>query len=197
MDAAESLVLDHGFGGTTVDAVLERAGVTKGAFFHHFATKAELGLALVERYAERDAAHLDRHCQSAEQASDDPLEQLLHFVRLFEDEMRRAPVDSVPGCLFAAYCYQKQLFDETTLQVARQAMVRWRTRLSEMLSAAADANPPVADVDLEAVADMMLVVFEGAFVVARTRGETPLIAEQLAQYKTYLRLLFGGGGDTD
>ena len=36
------MILDHGFGSTTVDAVVGRAGITKGAFFHHFAAKTDL-----------------------------------------------------------------------------------------------------------------------------------------------------------
>ena len=46
------------------------------------------------------------------------------------------------------------------------------------------------DVDLEALADQLLVVFEGAFVVARTLGEPDVMAAQLRQYRTYLELLF-------
>ena len=54
LDAAEALILDHGFGATSVDAVVARAGITKGAFFHHFPSKAELGRALIERFAQAD-----------------------------------------------------------------------------------------------------------------------------------------------
>ena len=49
LDAAQGLVLERGFAGTSVDDVLSEAASTKGAFFHHFSSKAELGRALVER----------------------------------------------------------------------------------------------------------------------------------------------------
>ena len=38
----------HGFTGASLDKILARAGVTKGAFFHHFATKAQFGYAVVD-----------------------------------------------------------------------------------------------------------------------------------------------------
>ncbi len=78
MNAAELIILDKGFGGTTVSNVIEQAGVSKGAFFHHFSSKAELGEELVQRYADQDAEHLEQTLVKAEGLSDDPLQQLLH-----------------------------------------------------------------------------------------------------------------------
>lgn len=41
-------VYRHGFQGASVDDVLRRLAVTKGAFFHHFPSKLEFGYALVD-----------------------------------------------------------------------------------------------------------------------------------------------------
>lgn len=190
MDAAEHLIYDYGFSGTTVDAILERAGVTKGAFFHHFPTKADLGHALVERYAALDAAHLEEALEQAEGRSRDPLQQVLTCVRIFEEQMQTL-TEPYPGCLFASYCYQAELFDPKTLAVARRAMVRWRDRLGAKLREAAEQHPPRYPVDPESLADMMLVTFEGAFILSRSMEEPKLVARQLAHYRAYLALLFG------
>ena len=66
LDAAEGLVLERGLAGTSVDDVLSQAGSTKGAFFHHFSSKAALGRALVDRWAEGERDHLDRTMARAE-----------------------------------------------------------------------------------------------------------------------------------
>jgi TetR/AcrR family transcriptional regulator, transcriptional repressor for nem operon len=190
MDSAESLVLDHGFAGTSVDAVIAGAGVTKGAFFHHFASKAELGYALVERYAGRDAEHLESTLARAERLSRDPLQQVLIFVGLLEEEMESL-AEPFAGCLFASYCYQQRLFDEPTLQVVRAAMLRWRGRLAEKLAAAAATRSPAPGVDLESLADMLLTIFEGAFILSRTMAEPKLVARQLGHFRRYLELAFG------
>lgn len=51
LEAAERLILEGGVGQLSIDAVLGRAGLSKGAFFHHFESKDALLAALIERLA--------------------------------------------------------------------------------------------------------------------------------------------------
>src|SRR5687768_14488832 len=86
LDAAQALILDHRFGATTVDAVVTRAGITKGAFFHHFGSKSDLARALVERYAVLDKQHLEHQMERAAKLATDPLQQMLVLIALYEEE---------------------------------------------------------------------------------------------------------------
>ena len=189
MDAAEALILDRGFAATTVDEIIARAGMTKGTFFYHFDTKADLAHAVVERYAEMDRHHLEDGLRRAERESDDPLEQLLLFVRGFEEEAESL-TEPYPGCLFASYCYQNRLFDERTQQIVERSILRWRDRLTAKLRDAASRHPPREEVDLEALADALWAAFEGAFIMSKTLREPRAVARQLALYRGHLRLLF-------
>ncbi|MEJ7721594.1 MAG: TetR/AcrR family transcriptional regulator [Ilumatobacteraceae bacterium] len=45
LDAAERLVIENGFSATSVDSVIDESSSSKGAFFHHFATKEKLARA--------------------------------------------------------------------------------------------------------------------------------------------------------
>lgn len=189
MNEAQALILDNGFGATTVDAIIQKAGVSKGAFFHYFESKSELGYELVKRYAEADAQHLQKTLSKSEGLSKDPLQQLLIFVKLFEQEMD-ALVGPYPGCLFASYCYQSELFDENILKLIRESMLAWRKRVLEKLEVISEIYPPQEEVDLESLADMLLVIFEGAFVLSQSLQEIKIVARQLSHYHTYLSLLF-------
>lgn len=189
MDAAKSLILNNGFGGTTVDAVKEKAGVSKGAFFHHFSSKADLGHALVKRYAEADAEHLEETLEKAEGLSDDPLQQLLNFVKLFEQEMETLE-EPYPGCLYASYLMQADLFDDSIKELIRESMLTWRHRVEDKLEEIVEEHPLSQDVDLESLADMLLVIFEGAFILSQSLKEAKMVARQLSHYHSYLQLLF-------
>src|SRR5581483_11975057 len=128
MDAAQNLILAQGFAGTSVDAILERTGLTKGAFFHHFKSKHDLARALVERYAAADIELLERNMERAERLHRDPLQQVLIFLGLYEELAEQLP-DPTQGCLLASYLYEAQLFDDSVHEVIRVNVKQWRTRL--------------------------------------------------------------------
>ncbi len=188
LDAAEALILDQGFAATSVDKLIARAGVTKGAFFHHFASKGELGHALVERFAARDRAVLEQTMARAEQISRDPAQQVIVMVGLLREQFLGLTV--APGCLFASYCYESGLFDAHTHAVIRGNLRLWRERVSEKLRRAAERRPPRVAVELDSLADMLTGVVEGAFILSRMENAPQAVAEQLGHYRNYLELLF-------
>jgi TetR/AcrR family transcriptional regulator, transcriptional repressor for nem operon len=189
LDAAQRLVLERGFAGTSVDAVLAEASATKGAFFHHFPSKNDLGRALLERYAAADELMLEDFMAAAEAESDDPGEQLVAFVRRFEqaaDEL--APTQ--PGCLFVSFIYERQLATDGDRELIADSIRKWRDRLLEKLEAAAELHPPPIEVDLQSLADQAFTTFEGGFVLARAMDDHDHLRAQLAHLRHYLELLF-------
>lgn len=193
LDAAESLVMSNGFHATTVDAVLDAAGASKGAFFHHFSTKADLGYALVERYLQGDLAMLEEGMAAAESAATDPAEQIIAFVRGFEEAGDEIAGDE-PGCLFASFV--NELVPETmaTRSLVVESIEAWRGRMVEKLDAAATTRPTLRHVDLASLADHLFVTFEGAFVLARATGDTGHLRRQLAHLRHYFELLLDEAG---
>lgn len=189
LDAAQELVLERGFAGTSVDEVIAKAATTKGGFFHHFASKQELARALVERYVAADMDLLDDLFTRAERLSRDPLQQLLLFVGLQEEAADELASDD-PGCLYASFCYERNLVDEATRDLIADAVLAWRTRTRAKLDEVVALYPPRLPVDLDALADEGLTVFEGAYVLSRALGDPTLLKGQLRHFRTYLELLF-------
>jgi AcrR family transcriptional regulator len=73
LDAAVQLFARDGYDATSVNRIIEAVGVSKGAFYHHFAAKEDLVAALTERHARRTA-------EAAQSVLDDPT--LDSFARL-------------------------------------------------------------------------------------------------------------------
>lgn len=190
MDAAEGLILEQGFAASSIDGIIGRAGVTKGTFFYHFPSKADLGRALVDRWSRLDLGHLETKMAAAEAEHTDPRDQLLAFVDAFRAEAAEL-TEPYPGCLFASYCAEAGVFDADTLGVIENTYLRWRQRLGAKLAEVANAHPPRVQVSSDSLADMMTVVFEGAFIVSKTLKDPDTVADQLGHYRNYLALLFG------
>jgi TetR/AcrR family transcriptional regulator, transcriptional repressor for nem operon len=190
LDASLDLILDHGFGATTVDAVVSRAGITKGAFFHHFASKADLARALVDRYALLDREHFAERMARARKLASDPLQQLLLLIALYEEDFEALDAP-FPGCLFASYIYENKLFDEETIDVLRESTLMWRREMRGMLERVVAVHPPRIEVDLDSLADLFYTLTEGSFIMTKTLGDRTLLARHTRHLRNYLELLFG------
>lgn len=181
----QDLVIARGFSATTVDAVIEAAGISKGAFFHHFTSKNALGQSVLERYAAADAEILETFMTRAEAESDDPALQLITFVRMFEeasDEMF-----AQPGCLFVSFVYERMPDSREAHDVIRNNIELWRRRLGDKLREALKQRSQT-DLDPDSLADLMFTVFEGAFILARATNDPQHVRRQLGQYRRYLQL---------
>ncbi len=195
LDSAERLVLQRGFAATSVDEVVADSSSSKGAFFHHFASKNDLGRALVARYAAADIEHLETFMAAAEAESADPAEQIVAFVRLFEEAADEIVAEQ-PSCLYVSFIYDRQLAEDDTPGMIVEAIVAWRNMLRAKLQGAADLHPPGAQIDLEDLANHVFVTFEGAFILARSLRDPAQMRRQLAVLRGLLELLFAGPGRT-
>jgi len=189
MDAAQAMILNQGYGGTSVDQVINSVGLTKGAFFHHFNSKSDLAKALIQRYADEGIKVFADTLERSHKLSDDPLQQLLILVGLYI-EVFDGLAEPYAGCLMASYVYELQQFDDDVRPIINMEMFHWRKVLTAQIDRIKLRYPPREEVDSAALADMFLSTFEGAFVISKALGEPEVTAAQLTLYKTFLEALF-------
>ncbi|MBT3810340.1 MAG: TetR/AcrR family transcriptional regulator [Rhodospirillaceae bacterium] len=189
LDTAEALILDQGYSATSIDKLIAAVGVTKGAFFYHFENKAALAHTLVERYAQADLTLRDGFRARAEKLARDPLQQLLIFIGLYEELMEGFD-EPFPGCLFASYLYEANLFDDRTMQIIDDAYRDWRVTLGAMIDTVVETHTPNLPVNPDDLADMFTATIEGAFIMSKTLKEPKLVAAQIALYRDFVELLF-------
>ena len=188
--AAEPLILTRGFVGTSLDDILQATGLTKGAFFNHFkGGKAELARALVERYAHNDHQLFERFAAEADAETDDPLEATFKFLRLFEEFIERL-AEPLPGCVFAAYTYESQQFDPSIPAFIKESFRRWSALYEAKFAAVLARYTPARPVTARELAEMIMAIIEGGFIISRSYGDAGFIARQSRQFRQYLELLF-------
>src|SRR5688572_32720732 len=84
LDIAEQLAQTRGYNGFSYADIAARLGVTKASLHYHFASKAELGRALIARYHEVFGAALD----AIDLRPVQPPVKLQQYVELYDGVMR-------------------------------------------------------------------------------------------------------------
>ena len=189
LDTAQSLVLDHGFSAVSIDKLIESLDVTKGAFFHHFKNKNELAVQLIERYAQKDRDFFYDTLARGEKLGNDPLQQLLIMIGLWEEYFASLE-KPYPGCLLASYIYELQLFDDHTRKIIKNVFLTWRDELTKRFKIIAKKYRPEKSVDLPSLADQFIVLIEGAFILSKSLNDTQIVVNQIRHYKKYIESIF-------
>lgn len=190
LEATQELVLGKGFAGTSIDDILAATGLTKGTFFYHFGSKAELAMALVQRFWENDGGIIRGLMERAQTLSDDPLQQYLIFLKLLQESFEASSEGTI-GCLFATYIYEVQQFDPKVNTYVRQSLSEWQQIFEEVLGRVFENHQPAVEISKETLAETMLAVTEGAFVLAKSHNDFSVLARQVEQHRNYVKLLFG------
>jgi TetR/AcrR family transcriptional repressor of nem operon len=188
---AERLMTDQGYSATSVDQVIAEAGSSKGAFFHHFSSKTDLAVQLVQRYVAADLAHLEAGLAATAHITD-PAERVVAFLRYYEDGADELMAEQT-GCLYATVLAEREFTgSEINEQVAKATRV-WRDAVADLLRPALAANRH--GVDIEALADHLYTTFEGGFILCRTYEDRSAMRAQIRIYRQLIEVLlapFGG-----
>lgn len=91
LDAAAAGFAEQGYDGTSVAEICQRAGVSKGAFYHHFSSKQTLFLELLERWLDV----VDSQLEEMRTAETTVPEQLLAMTDMIR-QVFRAAEDQLP-----------------------------------------------------------------------------------------------------
>lgn len=189
LDTAQVLILERGFSGVSIDNVIERLGMSKGAFFHHFSNKNDLAYELIQRYADLNTGFFNACLAKSEKLSHDPLQQVLILIGLYEDLFDHLEAPH-PGCLLASYIHEQQMFDNRINEIIRRVFQGWREALVKKLDGVMEKYSPACDVDIPSLADEFIVILQGAFILSKSLKDPGIVAQQLHHYKQYVELIF-------
>ena len=93
LDAGLSMLLRHGYNDLGIQAVLKKTRMPKGSFYHHFASKEDFALQVVDRYMDEVHRGLEA---SLGDLSLPPLGRIRKFFETTRDKYRR---DGYLGCM--------------------------------------------------------------------------------------------------
>ena len=185
LECAFQEIYEHGYGGASIDRILSKTDLTKGALYHHFGSKAELAHAVIDevirgRVVDRWLAPL--------QDSDDPVTT---FIGTLQREMREMPQEQMEcGCplnnLTQELANAEGGFREDLLGL----FDLWRTGIAEALERGQTLGTVRADINPEATGTFIVSTIEGLAGTAKSTRNRPLVfavAAVLIQFLETLR----------
>jgi AcrR family transcriptional regulator len=189
LDLAQDSIVAKGFHATSIDELVDAAGITKSGFFYHFSDKQDLARQLLERWVAEDVGMWDVLEQRARELSDDPLQSFLIFIKLFAETMDDLP-GVHPGCLSAAITYQARYFDPEINRLNQEGVLTWRTRFKSWLDEIAEVYEPRVPIDMLALADHFAVLADGGIISSRIYDDKLLVGRQARMFHDLVRALF-------
>lgn len=185
LEAARSVIRTKGFAATTVDDLCADAGVTKGAFFHHFDSKEALGVAAAEFWAETTTEFFE---QAPYHAPDDPLERVLAYV-----DFRKSIIEGDLAeftCLVGTMTQEVYGSYPAIRDACAASIFGHAATLEPDIEAAMKARGIEADWAPAGLARHTQAVLQGAFILAKATGDREVAHESVDHLRRYIELLF-------
>ncbi len=190
LDAALTAIRTKGFTATTVDDLCAAAGVTKGAFFHHFDSKDALGVAAAQHWSKVTSGFF---ADAPYHRHDDPLERVLAYIAFRRDILQGELPEFT--CLVGTMAQEVHQTSRAITAACDASMSGHAATIEPYVAQAMEQrglDPAGSDTGWSA-ASLALhtqAVLQGAFILAKAKGG-PAIAEESADHLArYVRLLF-------
>lgn len=185
LDAALALIREKGYAATTVDELCARAGVAKGSFFHHFDDKEALGVAAARYWSEVTGAFFAAAPYHKHQA---PLDRVLGYI----DFRRQILAGTVPEFTCLAGMMVQEVYETNpAIRDACDASISGHAATLEADIAAAMAQHGIRGPwTARSLALHTQAVLQGAFILAKARGDAAIAADSVDHLRRYVELLF-------
>ncbi|BDG02973.1 TetR/AcrR family transcriptional regulator [Anaeromyxobacter oryzae] len=184
LQSAYRAVYEQGLSATSLDQVLARAGVTKGALYHHFAGKKELGCALV---GEVLAPLILAEWVEPLRTTNDPIGALQELLRR-QASLPREDVIRF-GCPLNNLAQEVSSLDEELRGRLEDVFARWVGALRDALARGQGAGTVRADLDPERAARFVVGAIEGAISLAKVGRDGAVLRGSLEELAAYLGTL--------
>ena len=183
--AALRVVRAKGYSATSIDDLCREAGVTKGAFFHHFASKSALAVAAAAHWSDTTGALFDG---APFHAHADPLDRVLGYIDFRMTLLTGDVADFT--CLVGTMV--QEVFDaDPEIRAACDASISDHARKLEADIAGAMGTCKIeAGWTAESLALHAQAVLQGAFILAKAKGGPEVAADSIAHLRRYVEFLF-------
>jgi TetR/AcrR family transcriptional regulator, transcriptional repressor for nem operon len=184
--AARHLMLAQGYPVTSVDDIIEAAGVSKGSFYHYFDSKEELALTAMHEFL-ADGAALMMDGPFREIA--DPRKRAIAFLKHVENVTMRLWDH---GCLLVMFSIELAGTNPRVRNETSAVLLGLIDRIGTILRPLAKDGGGNMPMTSNAMANLYMAIIDGSLVYARATGDSSCIASNLKTFHQQIEAMSKG-----
>ena len=184
IEAAQHLMTGGGYSATTIDEIIDLAGVSKGSVYHAFKSKEDLAITALEDYEQRGWEIVANGAYAREK---DPVKRAIAFMKHIE---KKAPELWSHGCLLGSISMEVAGKHPNLHRRIDELFGEFEDGLARVFSPALKAAG-VQGVTGKSLGRHMLAVIEGAIITAKSHREPKYLVEGLRHFRRYVEMLLG------
>ena len=177
-------VYKHGFQGVSVDEIVQKTTLTKGAFYHHFPTKLDLGYALVDDVIK--PMIIDRWITPLT-LTKNPLDGILKQMKSLIGGS--IPTDLALGCPLNNLVQEMSPIDDGFKKRLQTALNLWIDETDILLKKAKKNGYLQSDVNTKQLAYFIVMAHEGIYGMLKGLNDLKVFDALFASIKGYFKTL--------
>lgn len=163
LQAAFAEIHEQGFQAASLSRILSKAGVTKGALYHHFPNKHALGMAVVN---ELIRPSMEEMWQAPMRETDDPIPVLVDAIRQSADWVEGPMIRY--GCPLSNLAQEMSPIDEEFRAVLNESFEDWQRALADAFRRGQAAGNMNQEINSDQLALMVVATLEGCLNLAKS-----------------------------
>ena len=185
LEAARYLFWEKGYAATGIAEILQRAQANSGSFYHFFASKEALLLAVLEGYLEGLEPVV---IQPAFARKSDPIERVFAILAGYRE--RLVATECRYGCPLGRLALEIEAENLPAHQLIARNFSAWTAAVRGCLEEARSRLP--RGTDLDALSTMVLTTMEGGVLQSRSHRRIEPFDQSVAQLRNYFVCLLAG-----
>lgn len=180
LSAAFDEIYANGFHASSLNAILERTNLTKGALFHQFESKLDLGYAVVD-----EVLHPMTMARWVEPlaAFEDPLAGLLHVLKVNISDSPQKMLNL--GCPLNNLIQEMANSDKKFQRHLRRVLNDWIDGVAKHIARGQASGHVRKDANARGVAEFVVMSFEGAFGVLKAMSDKGIVPSLTTSMETF------------
>ena len=179
LEAAYEEIYRNGFQAASLNTILERTGVTKGALYHHFSSKQKLGYAVIDEIISQK---LDREWLTPIQQPGHPIDVMIEVIQQAGQQITSQQIDQ--GCPLNNLAQEMSPIDPGFRQRIDHLYRKWQESIEKLLHNGQQDGTVKASINPPDAALFILASIEGCMGIAKN-------AQSIDELKRCAQGLFG------